>query len=79
MNQTAACAYSDVAFHSEFPLITLFRLVHFRISGFLRILGGAGRLEDGGIDPDRYESYVRMLESLDERLPVWSRKCSKGQ
>ena len=37
------------------------------------------RLEDGGIDPDRYESYVRMLESLDERLPVWSRKCSKGQ
>ena len=37
------------------------------------------RLEDGDIDPDRYESYVRMLESLDERLPVWSRKCSKGQ
>lgn len=37
------------------------------------------RLEEGLIDPDRYESYVRMLESLDDRLPVWSRKCSKGQ
>lgn len=36
-------------------------------------------LEEGKINFDRYESYVRILESLDERLPVWSRKCSKEQ
>jgi len=40
-------------------------------------------LEEGKIDPDRYESYVRILDSLEERLPVWgrkgSKKCSKEQ
>ena len=49
VNQTAACVYSDVAFHSEFPFIALFRLVHFRIPGFLHILGGAGSIDDGGV------------------------------
>ena len=49
VNQTAACVYSDVALHPEFPLIALFRLVHFRIPGFLRILGGAGSIDDGGV------------------------------
>ena len=47
--QTAAGVYSDVALHPEFPLISLFRLVHFRISGFLRILGGAGSIDDVGV------------------------------
>ena len=40
-------------------------------------------LEKGKINPDRYESYLRMLDSLEDRLPVWGRnwgkKCSKGQ
>ena len=36
-------------------------------------------LEKGKIDADRYESYVGILQSLDERLPVWGRKCSKEQ
>ncbi len=36
-------------------------------------------LEKGKIDPDRYESYIGILQSLDERLPVWGRKCSKEQ
>ena len=49
VNQTAACVYADVAFHSEFPFIALFCLVHFRISGFLRILGRAGSIDDGGV------------------------------
>jgi len=40
-------------------------------------------LEKGKINHDRYESYLRMLDSLEDRLPVWGRnwgkKCSKGQ
>ena len=46
-NFSGICAgvYSDVAFHSELPFIALFRLVHFRISGFLCILGGAGSMQ----------------------------------
>lgn len=36
-------------------------------------------LEKGKIDADRYESYLGILQSLDERLPVWGRKCSKEQ
>ncbi len=36
-------------------------------------------LERGKIDADRYESYLGILQSLDERLPVWGRKCSKEQ
>ena len=40
-------------------------------------------LEKGKINPDRYESYLRMLDSLEDRLPIWGRnwgkKCSKGQ
>ena len=36
-------------------------------------------LEKGKIDADRYESYIGILQSLDERLPVWGRKCSKEQ
>ena len=36
-------------------------------------------LEKGNIDADRYESYIGILQSLDERLPVWGRKCSKEQ
>ena len=36
-----------MAFHSEFPLIALFRLVHFRVTGLLSILRGAGSIDDG--------------------------------
>ena len=36
-------------------------------------------LEKGKIDADRYESYLGILQSLDDRLPVWGRKCSKEQ
>ena len=34
-------------------------------------------LEKGKINPDRYESYVRMLASMEERLPVWGRTSSR--
>lgn len=34
-------------------------------------------LEKGKINADRYESYVRMLASMEERLPVWGRQSSK--
>ena len=47
MHQAAASIHTDVALHSEFPLIALFRLVHFRITGFLRVLCGAGSIDDG--------------------------------
>ena len=31
-------------------------------------------VEDGRIHYDRYESYLRILESLEERKPLWQRK-----
>ena len=34
-------------------------------------------LEKGKINADRYESYVRMLSSMEERLPVWGRQSSR--
>ena len=36
-------------------------------------------VEKGKINADRYESYLRMLDTMEDRLPVWGRKCSKGQ
>ena len=40
-------------------------------------------VEKRKINADRYESYLRMLDTMEDRLPVWgrnrSRKCSKGQ
>ncbi|MBO4409264.1 MAG: ribosome small subunit-dependent GTPase A [Spirochaetales bacterium] len=36
-------------------------------------------VEKGKINADRYESYLRILDSMEDRLPVWGRKCSKGQ
>lgn len=36
-------------------------------------------VEAGKINSDRYESYLRMLDTMEDRLPVWGRKCSKGQ
>lgn len=30
-------------------------------------------VENGEIHPDRYESYVHMIESLEERTPLWMR------
>ena len=35
------------------------------------------QLEKGKINADRYESYVRMLASMEERLPVWGRQSSR--
>lgn len=35
-------------------------------------------LEKGLINADRYESYVRMIESLEDRNPVWSRNVQKN-
>lgn len=34
-------------------------------------------LEKGKINVDRYESYVRMLSSMEDRLPVWGRNSSR--
>ena len=34
-------------------------------------------VENGTIHYDRYESYLRILESLDERRPLCSRKGGK--
>ena len=49
MHESASGIHTDVAFHPEFPLIALLRLVHFRITGFVCILGGAGGIDDGRI------------------------------
>lgn len=35
------------------------------------------KVESGEIDADRYESYLRILDSMQERLPVWSRGLKK--
>lgn len=35
-------------------------------------------VEKGKINADRYESYLRILESLNDRLPVWSRNVQKN-
>lgn len=51
--------------------------LHCRYDGCLHDTepGCAVRLlvEKGEINADRYESYLRMLESLQERVPVWAR------
>lgn len=36
------------------------------------------KVEDGSINSDRYESYLRILESMEDRLPVWSRNVQKN-
>ena len=35
-------------------------------------------LEKGRINADRYESYVRMIASMEERLPIWGRNSSRA-
>lgn len=35
-------------------------------------------VEDGLINEDRYESYLRMLDSLEDRNPIWSRNVQKN-
>lgn len=35
-------------------------------------------VEEGKINEDRYESYLRMIESLEDRSPVWSRNVQKN-
>ena len=49
MHQPAACVHTDVAFHPKPIFIPLFGLVHFGITGFLRVFRGAGSIDDGGI------------------------------
>ena len=49
MNQAAACIHTDVAFHPEFPLIALFRLMHFRVTLLLRVFRRTGGIDDGRI------------------------------
>ena len=46
---STARVHSEVTFHSKFPLIALFRLMHFRITGFVCVFGGAGRADDGSV------------------------------
>lgn len=36
-------------------------------------------VEKGKINADRYESYLRMLDGLEDRLPVWSRNVQKNK
>ncbi|MGX8677535.1 MAG: ribosome small subunit-dependent GTPase A [Sphaerochaetaceae bacterium] len=36
-------------------------------------------VEEGLIDPDRYESYIRMLHSLDDKTPKWRRALEKDK
>lgn len=49
VNQSAAGVNADVALHAEAPFIAFFRLMHLRVACFLRILCGAGRIENGGV------------------------------
>ena len=49
MNQAAACIHTDLAFHPEFPLIALFRLMHFRVTLLLRVFRRTGGIDDGRI------------------------------
>ena len=46
MHKPAVCIHTDVAFHPEFPLISLFRLMYFRVTLLLRIFRGAGGIDD---------------------------------
>lgn len=36
-------------------------------------------VEAGEIDSDRYESYIRMLHSLDDKTPFWQRRGEKDK
>jgi hypothetical protein len=49
MDQAARGIHSDMRFHPEVLLFAFLGLVHFRVSFFPFSLGGAGRLDDGGI------------------------------
>ena len=68
VNQAAACIHANMALHAEAPFISLFRLVHFRVAGLIRVFCGAGRVNaihfpfSFGAFPDRVP-YPRFLWS----------------
>ena len=49
VDKSAARIHSSVTFHAESPFVALFRLVHFGVTRFLRILRGTGRVDDGRV------------------------------
>ena len=50
VDQTAVTIHPDVRFHPEIPLVAFLSLVHFGVARLVLVLGGGGRVDDGGID-----------------------------
>lgn len=50
MYQTRFSVGSDMRFHAEEVLVSILRLVHFRVALAFLVLGRTGRVDDRGID-----------------------------
>ena len=50
VGQAAAGIDTNMGLHAKVPLIAFLGLMHLRIALLLFVLGGAGSLNDGGID-----------------------------
>lgn len=46
VGQSGLAVHADVQSHAEVPLLDFAGLVHFGVSGFVRVLGRAGRVDD---------------------------------
>ena len=49
VGQSGLTVHTNVQFHAKVPLLALAGLVHFRVSGLVRVLCGAGCADDGGV------------------------------
>lgn len=72
VNEPGFTVDANMRLHAEIPLVTLFRLLHFRIALFLLVLGGTRCADDAGIDdgaagylhPVVLEVLVHQVEQL---------------
>ena len=53
-DQPALAVHTDVQLHSKVPMLALAGLVHLMVMGFMRVLGGAGCANYGGIHNSVY-------------------------
>ena len=49
MHQARLCVDANVGLHAEIPLVALLAGVHLGVTGFVFVLGGGGRCNQGGV------------------------------
>jgi len=69
MDQAGVLVHTDLDFHAEVQLVTLFGLMHLRLPHPILVSGGAGSCDQGGID-DRalLHGHASLLEMAYNRL-----------